>query len=320
MDIALLYLLIGIVLLTWSSDRFILGASIIAKHFKVSPLLIGLTLVSLGTSAPEIMVSIMASLNGKPNLAIGNVIGSNIANVGFVLGLAALIQPLDVRSKILKREYLILLGFMLAVVMIFYDLYFSRIEGALLVVLLILLIFWFRQMARQDRDLLADEFEKLEKTSLDFKAGLFWFFVGLVLLPVSAHVVVLGATEIARLLGINEVIIGLTVVAIGTSLPEAAASIAAARKHEQDIALGNVIGSNMLNLVAVLPFVAILAPGKIEPAILYRDVPVMFAFAVLMYLFSYSRRGQSRINRIEGGVLFLLYIAYLIYIVMGEIG
>lgn len=322
MDIALLYLLVGIVMLTWSSDRFVLGACGIAKYFKVSSLFIGLTLVALGTSAPEIMVSIIAAMNGSVDMAIGNVVGSNIANIGFVLGTAAMISPVKIESRIMRREFPLLILFMLTVLAFFYDLYFSRLEGVLLFLMLMLLFIWFWRYMKSDRDLGPTEIEKLagHEAHLSLRSSIGWFLVGLVLLPLSARGVVIGASEMARLLGVNEVIIGLTVVAIGTSLPEAGASIAAGLRGEKDIAIGNVIGSNMFNLVAVLPFVALLAPSKIDPIVLYRDLPVMFGFALLLYALSYRQRSEKSVNRIQGGFLFALYLGYLLYIVMGEWG
>lgn len=317
MEIALLYLIVGLALLTWSSDKFIAGSVSIAQYFHVSPLLIGLTIVSLGTSAPEIMVSIMAALNDQEDLAIANVVGSNIANIGFVMGLTVLINPIEIKSKILRKEYPILAVITGVLVILFWDSYFARYEGVILAALLLGLIVWFYMQSKVKRDVLSKEFEEYEEKRLSLARSIIYFLIGVVLLPISANIVVIGASRIATVLGVSSVLIGLTIVALGTSLPEAAASIAATYQDEADIAVGNVVGSNMLNIVAVLPFVALISPGAIDRLIVVRDMPVMIAMTVVLWGLLYF--GKYRLSRGHGILLLCCYIAYIAVLISGEI-
>ncbi len=309
-------LLTGFVLLIWSADRFVIGASASARIFGVSPLLIGILVVGFGTSAPEMLVSAMASMDGKPGLAIGNALGSNIANIGLILGLTALFYPLRVRSRIVKREIPLLLIFMFIGVLMLLDGELNRSDGWILLTGLFAMIGWSIHEARQNRDdILAQEFESETPVEMSAAVAVATLLMGLLVLMASSRLLVWSATEIATALGVSDLLIGLTIVALGTSLPELAASIAAARKGEHDIAIGNVAGSNMFNLLGVLALPGIIAPGAFDPAILSRDYPAMVLLTVLLWIFASDRRSPLRkggtINRIEGSLLLFIYFAYM---------
>lgn len=317
MTIAFAYLIFGLLLLTWSSDTFITGSVCIARYFGVSPMLIGLTIVSLGTSAPEIMVSVMAALHQQGDLAVANVIGSNIANIAFVLGLTVTVRPIQVKSNVLRREYPILAVITCALVFIFIDGYFARYEGFILCGLLLALISWFVLEAKQKRSTEQAQSEQVDPESLPMSKAVAYFLLGVVLLPLSAQLVVQGASQIAEALGVSSVLIGLTIVALGTSLPEAAASVAANLKGEADIAVGNVVGSNMLNIVAVLPCVALISPGTIDKNIIMRDMPIMVMLTIVLWALLYF--GRNRISRVHGILLLLSYILYIAVLISGAI-
>ncbi len=314
MLIAIGYIVVGFVLLLWAADRFVLGSAAIARNLGIPALLVGLTIVALGTSAPEIFVAIMAAIKGEPALGIGNAIGSNVANVGLVIGITALIRPIAVHSKLLKREYPVLFLIMVVVTLMLINGYLGRLEGAILLASLGVLLVWLVWTGRNPlpEEPMATEFQEEIPSTMSNSRALAWLALGLILLPISAEILVQGAVSMAKLLGISDLVIGLTVVAIGTSLPEAAASIIGVLRNEPDIAIGNVLGSNMFNLLGVMAFPGLIAPSKVDHIVLYRDIPVMFAFTIALYLMSYSGKKRGRINRLEGGVLFLGYAGYLV--------
>lgn len=307
-------LLVGFLLLIWSADRFVLGASASARIFGVSPLVIGILVVGFGTSAPEMLVSAMAAMDGQPGLAIGNAIGSNIANVGLILGCTALLYPLRVRSRIIKRELPLLLLFMFIGMLMLLDGELNRGDGLILMLCLFATIAWSLHEARINRDdILAQEFESEIPRDMGTGAAIFTLAYGLLVLVASSRLLVWSATEIATALGISDLVIGLTIVALGTSLPELAASIAAARKGEFDIAVGNVAGSNLFNLLGVMALPGIIAPGPFDPNILSRDYPAMAMLCILLWLFAsnFSLRRGGVLNRLEGSVLLLVYVSYM---------
>jgi cation:H+ antiporter len=305
--------LIGFLLLAWSADRFVDGASSIARILGVPPMIIGLTIVSLGTSAPEIVVAILAAIDGTPGMAIGNALGSNIANIGLVLGLTALIAPLTVRSQLIKRELPILFLVMLLALGLMLDGELSRIDGFVLLAGLVMLFWWLTRLGMRDRkDALQSEFSESIPASQSVQKSVLWFFTGLIVLVLASRLVVWGAVHIAQTFGVSDLVIGLTIVAIGTSLPEVMACIVSVLKNEPDIAIGNVLGSNMVNILAVLSMPALIDPQIFEAEALYRDMPVMFAFTFALFLVAYGFRGPGRINRIEGGVLLSGFCAYLL--------
>jgi cation:H+ antiporter len=312
MLISLVQLLGGLILLVWGADRLVAGASATARNLGVSPMIIGLTVVAFGTSAPEMIVSSVAAFQGKPGLAVGNAIGSNIANIGLILGITALIYPLRVESLTLKREYPQLLLIMTACLVMALDLHFSRAEGVVLLAGLAALVLWMVKLGlrREPGDPLAKEFAAEIPSNMPMKSALLWVVLGIVALPLSSHFLVLGALSIARMLQVSETVIGLTIVALGTSLPELAASLTSALRREDDLAIGNVIGSNMFNILGVLGIAATIKPVSFDPIILQEDIPVMFLFTVLLFFMAYGFRGPGRVGRRSGALLVILYLAY----------
>ncbi|MBE9567518.1 MAG: calcium/sodium antiporter [Proteobacteria bacterium] len=307
-----LAILAGFILLIWSAERFIVGAAATARNFDVPPLIIGLTIVGFGTSAPEMMVAGFASYDGSPAMAIGNALGSNITNITLVLGIAALIAPLDVHSRIIRKELPILLFATLLALALMRDMTLSRIDGLILICMLFLLMWWIlRQGIRnQSDDALADEFIEEMPDKMSTSHALFWLVAGLVLLTISSKVLVWGAVNLAMEFGISELIIGLTIIAIGTSLPELATAITGALKNEHDIAIGNVVGSNLFNTLGVLAIPGLVAPSVLEDGILNRDIIVTLVLTIMLIVMAYGFRGQGRINRIEGSILLGAFIAY----------
>jgi len=302
----------GFILLIWSADRFIVGAASIARNFDIPPLIIGLTIVGFGTSAPEMMVAGFAAYNGSPAMAIGNALGSNITNITLVLGVAALIAPLEVHSRIIKKELPILLLVTLVAIALMRDLTLSRFDGFILAGLLILLMWWITRQGLRNQldDTLTDEIIEELPGRIPTPHALFWLILGLILLTVSSKILVWGAVNIATELGVSELIIGLTVIAIGTSLPELAASIAGSLKNEDDIAIGHVIGSNMFNTLGVLAIPGIISPSVLAEEVLERDIAIVFLLTVMLFIMVYGFRGEGRINRLEGAILLLSFIAY----------
>ena len=312
MWLSYLYIFVGFIVLIWGADRFIHGASGIARNFGVSPLLVGLLIVGFGTSAPEIIVSTIASLQGKPGLAIGNALGSNIANIGLVLGITAMLVPLVVQSSTLSRELPLLLAVSLGAMALMMDGELSRLDGVILSVGLVFTLTWLFLLSRKGhrKDPIQVEFESEYADVLPMTGALFWFFAGLILLVGSSQLLVHGAVTIATHLGVSELVIGLTIIAVGTSLPELAASIMSALKNEPDIAIGNVIGSNIYNLLAVMAIPGMVAPGHFSADVLNRDFPMMIGLTVAMFIMGYGIGGRGRINRLEGFVLFLAFCGY----------
>ena len=305
-------LIVGLVALVWSADRFVIGASATARILGVSPLVIGILVVGIGTSAPEMLVSAIAAFQGQVGLSVGNALGSNITNIGLILGITALVAPLEVRSKILFREIPLLILVMLAGYLLLRDGELNRPDGLLLLggfALVIARQLWEARHGIDDP--LAGEYEEALEKDLTLGAALLWLLVGFVVLLASARLMVWAAVDIAVALGVSDLIIGLTIVAVGTSLPELAASVAAVRKNEHDIALGNVLGSNLFNLLGVMALPGVIAPGPVDAAVLNRDYPIMIGLSVLLFIVAYSFRGSRRIERWEGGLLVFLYFAYL---------
>jgi len=315
---ATLAVVCGLVLLLWSADRFVEGAASVARHFGMSALLIGMVIVGFGTSAPEMLVSALASLQGNPGIALGNAYGSNITNIALILGLTAVISPIAVQSGILKKELPVLLGITGVAAWQLLDGGITRIEGFVLLGLFAGLMGWsIWHGTRAPEDHMGAEFEQelVERAMPPARAAI-WLVIGLLVLVASSRLLVWGAVEIARDFGVSDLVIGLTVIAIGTSLPELASSLIAARKGEHDIALGNIVGSNMFNTLAVVGIAGTIHPMAVEPEVLTRDLPVMALLTVSIFAFGYGwRGGQGHINRPEGGLLLAAYLAYTIYLV-----
>ena len=310
---ASIILILSFAVLVWSADKFVYGASGLARNLGVSPMIIGLTIVAMGSSAPEIMVSANAALNDATDTSVGNALGSNITNILLVLGLTCLVRPLMVSSSTLRREMPILLGFSLLAWYLLSDNHLSRIEGALLLALFFGFIGFLIYLAKHTKDKsdpLLTEAEDEIPTDLPTLNAILWVIAGLIMLPLSAHFLVDSAIVIAKFFGMSELIIGLTIIAIGTSLPELAACIAGVLKGEDDMAIGNIIGSNIFNILAVLSVGSLINPSDIDSNAASRDIFVMLGATLMLLFMALNFRGTRRINRIEGGILLFGFIGY----------
>ncbi|HJK99327.1 MAG TPA: calcium/sodium antiporter [Polyangiaceae bacterium LLY-WYZ-14_1] len=303
----------GFAILVWGADRFVDGAAVTAEKLGISRLVIGLTVVAFGTSAPEVIVSAMAALQGNGGLSIGNAIGSNVCNAGLVVGAAALVTPLKVQSKVLRREFPILFAAMLGAWALLGDGELGRLDGGLLLLgLAAYLGHLVRESllaARREPDAIEAELAA-DPPDLSTPGALLSLSVGLVVLLAGSNALVWGASEAARVFGVSELVIGLSVIALGTSLPELAASVASALRDEPDLALGNVIGSNLFNLLAVLALPGLLSPGPVTPAVMSRDLPAMVGITVLVFVSAGLGRRRGTITRLAGLALVVAYLAY----------
>lgn len=305
-------ILVGLFILVWSADRFVIGAAATARKLGMSQMLVGLTIVSIGTSAPEMFVSAMASLDGAGNLAIGNALGSNITNIALVLGVTALVSPIPLQRKLLKKELPLLILVSIIGGLVIADLSLDWMDAGILIAALCFALYLLFQQSSDSGEAIVDEDEAEAIENTDLKSAIFWLIVGLTALMLSSKMLVWGATEVARAFGVSDLVIGLTIVAIGTSLPELAASIASALKGHHDIAIGNVIGSNMFNLLAVMPIPGLIATTAVEPMALYRDYSVMMALTLaLLILFLISYR-KGILGRASGTLLTASYVGYLV--------
>jgi cation:H+ antiporter len=309
---SVLALVAGLAILVWGADRFIDGAAAVAKHLGMPALLIGMVIVGFGTSAPEMVVSAMAALDGNPGLALGNAYGSNIANMGLILGLTALLAPLTVASGVLRRELPLLLVITLFAGWQLIDGELSRGDAWGLLLVFFAFMGWTIWSGLRNRDdTLSAEVERELAEVMPMKAALLWLLLGLLLLVAGSRAFVWGAVNIATWLGVSELVIGLTIVAVGTSLPELASSLVAVRKGEHDIAVGNVVGSNLFNTLAVVGIAAGISPLSVEPVVLHRDWMVMLAFTLALLAMGLGiTRSRGAIIRWEGAVLLLGFIAY----------
>jgi K+-dependent Na+/Ca+ exchanger related-protein len=314
--IAFIAVIFGLALLVWSADRFVEGAASTARHFGMPPLLIGMVIVGFGTSAPEIVVSAISASQGNPGIALGNAYGSNITNIALILGVTALISPIAVHSQVLRKELPILTLITWLAAWQIWDGEITRLDATVLLAVFGGLMAWtIWQGLRTKGDALGSEMEQdLDVRVMPIRRAVFWLVVGLVLLIVSSRILVWGAVEITQGLGVSDLIIGLTIVAVGTSLPELASSIIATRKGEHDIALGNILGSNLFNTLAVVGIAGMINPMSVGPEIFNRDILVMTALTLLLFVFGYGFRGPGRINRIEGSILLVCYLGYTAYL------
>lgn len=303
-------LISGIVVLYFGAVWLVRGASRLASSLGVSPIVVGLTVVSLGTSAPELVVCLVAALQGNPGLAIGNVMGSNLANIGLILGLTSLVHPLEVKHRVVWREMPVMLLITFAIYPIAFDRVLSRMDGFMLLLVLLAYLVWVFRSGHPDeiksshgpRDSMATSEEAASLLNLK---DIGHVVLGSAFLVLGGYCIVKGAVEVASALGISEVIIGLTVVAIGTSLPELATSLVAAMRQEVDIAVGNIIGSNIFNLTAIFGTTAIVRPIMIPETVLSRELAgVVFMSLLLLPIL----RNGWQIKRWEGALLLTAYI------------
>ena len=314
---AFIAVIFGLALLVWSADRFVDGAASSARHFGMPPLLIGMVVVGFGTSAPEMVVSALAASQGNPGVALGNAYGSNITNIALILGLTALISPIAVQSQILRKELPILLLVTALAGWQVRDGALTRLDAVVLLIVFAGVMGWtIRQGLRQKKDALGNEIaQAMEVLAMPIRRALFWLLLGLVLLIISSRILVWGAVEIANSFGVSDLIIGLTVVAVGTSLPELASSLIAARKGEHDIALGNVLGSNLFNTLTVVGIAGAIHPLTVGPEVFNRDVAVMAVLTLSLFVFGYGFRKPGRINRFEALILLACYLGYTGYLI-----
>ena len=313
-DISLL--LVGLVLLVWSADRFVEGSAAVGRTIGIPSLVIGLTIVSVGTSAPEIFVAIIDSIQSEPQLAIGNAIGSNICNIGLVLGITALVVPLPFSTPILNRDLPWLLGISLLVALLFWDMHLGRLDGLILIAILgFLLAALARSSLKAKRvpERIREELEALPE--MPVRRAVMWTLLGGAILVASAHLVVVRAESLAEKIGVSETVIGLTVVAVGTSLPELAATLRAAMKGHAGIAIGNILGSNVLNILAALSVPALLNPTALDRFFVIFDYGAMLGFTVFLALFAYGVGSTREITRPKGIALIAGYIGF--YCVLG---
>jgi cation:H+ antiporter len=312
---AIAAVLVGFIAVVWGADRFVYGGAGLATKLGVSRLVIGLTIVAFGTSAPEMLVSGMAAASGSRAMGIGNAVGSNITNITLVLGAAALVRPLTVHSRLLIREIPVLFAAMAISWFFLWDGELSRGEGLALLAGLFALVLWIGLEARREQGgdpdaLIAGLHDDDIPSSLSTGKAIFSFCIGLVALLIGSRVLVWGGVGLARGLGVSELVIGLTLVALGTSLPELAASVAAARRGEQDIAVGNVIGSNLFNLLGVLALPGIISPGEVDHSVVVRDFPIMAGVTLLLVLLAWNER--SHIGRKRGVSLVIVFAIYFV--------
>jgi cation:H+ antiporter len=312
---AVFFLIVGLIFLVWSADKLVFGAAALAKNIGISPLVIGMTILAMGSSAPEMMVSATASLAGKTDTAVGNVLGSNIANIALILGITALIKPLSISSGVIRRELPLMIVVTLLAGVILWDNHLGFYEGVLLFVLFAIFILAMLRISRNEKNngdsFIEDQESEIPDGVSNGKAAM-WVAIGLIVLPFSADTLVDSAVVIAKYFGMSDLIIGLTIIAIGTSLPELAASLAGVLKGEDDMAVGNIIGSNVFNILAVMGIPGILNPSILSEHAMDRDFWVMLALSLMLVLFAL---GKSRsINRIEGGVFFVCFVGYQIYL------
>ncbi len=316
-----LMVIAGLVALVWGADQFVAGAGATASNLGISPILIGLTIVGFATSAPEILVAINAALKGSPMLAVGNALGSNIANIGLVLGVVALIHPVEVKSDTLMREMPVLLAVTLLTLTLFLDNVVSRVDGLVLIGTLIIVMYWIVRLATVTKanDPIEAAYAEEIQADLSMQSAMLKLALGLVTLLIGSELLVRGASEIALAYGVSELVIGITLVAIGTSLPELAVSAISVWRGEYGIAVGNVIGSNMFNLLAVIGVAALIHPATLAPEVLTLHFFVVAAFTLVLFAMAYTYSGVGYINRIEGTILLMAFLAYHIYVLRQDL-
>ncbi len=311
----------GLVLLIWGADRFVHGAAAAARNMGIAPVLIGLTIVAFATSAPEILVSAVAALRGEPGLAIGNAIGSNIVNIGLVLGCVAAIRPIKLESATLRREMPALLAVSLLTVSLFLDQYLSRIDGLVMITGLVIVMIWLARLGYRSAatDPMSVDYDAEIPSDVSMPMAIFWVIFGLITLLIGAELLVDGSIEIARFLGVSEVVIGVTLVALGTSLPELAVSLVSAVKGEYGLAIGNIVGSNIFNLLAVIGVAGTMSPTALAPTVLSLHIFVMVAFTLVLFAMTYDYDGKTELSRLEGAALLFFYFAYTVYVLVQNV-
>ncbi|GGE53407.1 sodium:calcium antiporter [Streptosporangium jomthongense] len=317
MAMAIGAIIAGLVLLVWSADKFVEGAAATAKHLGMPTLLIGMVIIGFGTSAPELAVSAMAAADGNPGLALGNGYGSNITNIALIVGLTAVIAPITVHSQVIRKELPLLLVITLIAGAQLLDGELSRLDGWVLLGVFSAVMGWsIFQGIRGNGDSLTGETDaQMGPDLMPMKTAIMWLIIGLVLLVVSSRLLVWGAVTVAQSLGVSDLVIGLTIVAVGTSLPELASALAAVRKNEHDLILGNILGSGIFNTLAVVGLAATIQPLSVDPEVLYRDWALMLALTLGLLVMGFGMTGWRKvISRLDGSILLLVYVAYTGYL------
>ena len=317
---SLIYLVIGLVLLIYAADKFVLGAASTAKHMGVSTMLVGLIIVGFGTSAPEMVVSAIASFKGNSGLALGNAVGSNITNIALVLGIGLLIVPMSIKSQTIKREMPILLLVTLLVLFLLMDLKLSFSDGVIMIVSMLIVTGFLTVIGiKGDHDEFSDEIEAEFNLDISLKKAIMLLIFGILVLPIASQLMVIGATDIATEFGVSDMVIGLTIVALGTSLPELAATISSALKKEHDLAIGNIVGSNMFNLLGVIGISGLIREYEFTAHFIQYDYFYMLILTVFLFLASvYFVLKDQFISRVIGGVLVFLYITYMVWLYVSK--
>ncbi|MFW1508065.1 calcium/sodium antiporter [Vibrio parahaemolyticus] len=312
---AVALLIVGLVLLVWSADKLVFGSAAIARNVGISPLVIGMTILAMGSSAPEMMVSATAAWDGKTDTAVGNVLGSNIANIALILGITALIKPLSISSAVIRRELPLMIAVTVLAGILLWNSHLGFYEGVLLFVLFGAFLFAMLQISRKEQksgDVFLEDQESEIPQGVSNPKAIMWVVIGLILLPLAASLLVDNAVIIAKHFGMSDLVIGLTIIAIGTSLPELAASLAGVLKGEDDMAVGNIIGSNVFNILAVMGLPGIINPSTLSEYAMGRDFWVMLGVSLLLVAMCL---GKSRsINRLEGAILFTCFLGYQMYL------
>ncbi|HBC0001941.1 calcium/sodium antiporter [Vibrio parahaemolyticus] len=312
---AVALLIVGLVLLVWSADKLVFGSAAIARNVGISPLVIGMTILAMGSSAPEMMVSATAAWDGKTDTAVGNVLGSNIANIALILGITALIKPLSISSAVIRRELPLMIAVTVLAGILLWNSHLGFYEGVLLFVLFGAFLFAMLQISRKEQksgDAFLEDQESEIPQGVSNPKAIMWVVIGLILLPLAASLLVDNAVIIAKHFGMSDLVIGLTIIAIGTSLPELAASLAGVLKGEDDMAVGNIIGSNVFNILAVMGLPGIINPSTLSEYAMGRDFWVMLGVSLLLVAMCL---GKSRsINRLEGAILFACFLGYQVYL------
>ncbi|MGR5195840.1 calcium/sodium antiporter [Vibrio sp. WZ-1] len=312
---AVALLIVGLVLLVWSADKLVFGSAALARNVGISPLVIGMTILAMGSSAPEMMVSATAAWDGKTDTAVGNVLGSNIANIALILGITAIIKPLSISSAVIRRELPLMIAVTVLAGILLWDSHLGFYEGVLLFVLFGAFLFAMLQISRKEQkagDAFIEEQESEVPEGVSNPKAVMWVVIGLILLPLAASLLVDNAVIIAKYFGMSDLVIGLTIIAIGTSLPELAASLAGVLKGEDDMAVGNIIGSNVFNILAVMGLPGIINPSMLSEYAMGRDFWVMLGVSLLLVAMCL---GKSRsINRLEGSILFVCFLGYQVYL------
>lgn len=317
MFLEILAIILGLVALIWSADKFVDGAAAIASHYHVPPLVIGMVIIGFGTSAPELVVSASSALEGNPGIALGNAYGSNIANIGLILGFTALLSPIAVHSQVLRKELPILMFVTLVLTWGVWNLDVTRFDAIIMLLVFSCVMGWtIHQGLKGTPDGLGSEMEQeLDIQAMPLKSAIIWLSLGTIVLAASSKSLVWGASGVASALGVSDLIIGLTVVAIGTSAPELASSLAALRKNQHDLVLGNVIGSNLFNTLAVVGLAGVIQPMSAPPEVISRDTLVLIGMTLLLFIFCYGFKKPGKIGRVKGGILLSIFIAYTLWLI-----